>query len=94
MIAAGKVKGLESTNKNFLIPSNERNEFIDYFHNYPDSGWSLVRVPASTAMEAKEFFLAEGVPEENIFILGLSLSGVPEDEQTNIDKFKKSFTML
>jgi hypothetical protein len=91
MLKAGKLIGLDSDNKSFLVSSEERDNFISHFNNYEGAGWSLIRVPASTAMDAKEFFLAQGIPDENIFILGQSLTGVPEDEQSNIDRFKKEF---
>lgn len=91
MLKANKVYDLDSDSRSFLVNSEQRNRFINHFKESEGPGWSLVRVPAGTAMDAKEFFLNEGISSDNIFILGQTLSGVPEDEQTNIDKFKKEF---
>ncbi|WP_019531276.1 DEAD/DEAH box helicase family protein [Dasania marina] len=91
MINAGKVIDLDHEYRSFLVQSEQRQQFIDHFNNTEGPGWSLVRVPAGTAMDAKEYFLSQGLSEDNLFILGQSLTGVPEDEQTNIDKFKKEF---
>ncbi|MGL5339604.1 MAG: hypothetical protein ACRDAR_13120 [Aeromonas veronii] len=43
------------------------------------------------AMDAKQYFISQGVPEQNLFILGQSLSGVPEDQLTTIEQFKREF---
>ena len=91
MLKNSKVVGLTSDTKNFNIQSLERDSFIDQFNQHEGMGWSLVRVPAGTAMDAKELFIAEGIEEHNIFILGNSLTGVPEDEHTTIERFKKDF---
>lgn len=91
MLKAGKVKSLPHKSRSFLVESSERQEFIQHFNNAEGPGWSLVRVPAGTAMAAKDFFRNEGVSEDNIFIIGRSLQGVPEDEQTTIERFKKEY---
>lgn len=54
-------------------------------------GWSLVRVPAGAAMEAKELLIAKGIDSSSIYILGNSLSGVPDDQHCSIERFKKEF---
>jgi len=92
MLKAGKVKPLSKEARNFMVASPEREAFIEHYNLADGPGWSLVRVPAGTAMDAKEFFLERGIPENNICIIGQTLSGVPEDEQTTIDRFKKEFT--
>ncbi|MEY8199186.1 MAG: DEAD/DEAH box helicase family protein [Colwellia sp.] len=91
MLKAGKVKALFTENRSFLEKSAQRDEFISHFHCNDGPGWSLVRVPAGTAMDAKEFFREQGIGEDNIFIIGRSLQGISEDEQTTIERFKKEY---
>lgn len=91
MLRNGKVIGLEDNSKNFLYPSQERDSFIEQFLAHQKMGWSLVRVPAGLAMEAKQFLISKGIDEHSIYILGNSLSGVPEDEHCSIERFKKEF---
>lgn len=91
MLRNGKVIGLEDNSKNFLYPSQERDSFIEQFQAHQEMGWSLVRVPAGLAMEAKQFLISKGIDEHSIYILGNSLSGVPEDEHCSIERFKKEF---
>ena len=91
MLRNGKVIGLEDNSKNFLYPSQERDSFIEQFLAHQEMGWSLVRVPAGLAMEAKQFLISKGIDEHSIYILGNSLSGVPEDEHCSIERFKKEF---
>lgn len=92
MLKAGDVKSLPHESRSFLIESPERHRFISHFNDSNGPGWSLVRVPAGTAMDAKDFFRESGIEEENIFIIGRSLNGVPEDEQTTIERFKKEYS--
>lgn len=91
MLRNGKVIGLEDNSKNFLYPSQERDSFIEQFLAHQEVGWSLVRVPAGLAMEAKQFLISKGIDEHSIYILGNSLSGVPEGEHCSIERFKKEF---
>ncbi|EGR4188106.1 glutathione synthase [Vibrio cholerae] len=91
MLKSGKVKGLEQNTKNFLVDSPERNEFIQQFKSHEGMGWSLVRVPAGFAMDAKKFLISQGIDESSVYILGNSLSGVPEDEHCSIERFKREF---
>lgn len=91
MLRNGKVIGLEDNSKNFLYPSQERDSFIEQFLAHQEMGWSLVRVPAGLAMEAKQFLISKGIDEHSIYILGNSLSGVPEDEHCSIERVKKEF---
>ncbi|MBO2628131.1 glutathione synthase [Shewanella algae] len=91
MLKANRVISLSSEARNFLFPSAEREQFIQQYLGHQGAGWSLVRVPAGTAMDAKQYFISEGVPEHNIFILGQSLTGVPEDQLTTIEQFKQEF---
>lgn len=92
MLKAGHVKSLPHESRSFLIDSPERQRFITHFNENEGPGWSLVRVPAGTAMDAKEFFLSSGISEDNICIIGRSLTGIPEDEQTTIERFKKEYS--
>ena len=91
MLKNNRLHNLNDEERNFLVDSSHRKNFMQQFHAHQGMGWSLVRVPAGTAMDAKQFFISEGVDEENIYILGNSLSGVPEDELSTIDRFKKAF---
>lgn len=91
MLKNNKIIGLTSDTKNFNTQTVERDNYIEQFKQHQGMGWSLVRVPAGTAMDAKELFISEGIEAHNIFILGNSLSGVPEDEHASIDRFKKEF---
>jgi len=65
---------------------------VTNFHANEGPGWSLVRVPAGTAIDAKDFFRSEKISEDNIFIIGRSLQGISEDEQTTIERFKKEYS--
>ncbi|NAW85502.1 DEAD/DEAH box helicase family protein [Photobacterium halotolerans] len=91
MLKNGKVKGLKDDSRNFLYPSTQRNDFIQQFQNHQGMGWSLVRVPAGLAMEAKQFLISQGIDEISVYILGNNLAGVPEDEHCSIERFKKEF---
>ena len=91
MLESEKVKGLDSTNKNFLIPSPERDAFLQQFMQHEGMCWSLVRAPAGAAMEVKELLIAKGVDSSSVYILGNSLSGVPDDQHCSIERFKKEF---
>lgn len=91
MLKNGMVKGLETESRNFMMPTPERDAFVEQFLSHEGMGWSLVRVPPGAAMEAKQFLVEKGIPAESIYILGNKLSGVPEDEHCSIDRFKKEF---
>jgi len=91
MLNNGRLINLDDDSRNFLIDSAQRLSFINQFKQHKGMGWSLVRVPAGNAMDAKQFFISQSIEEHNIFILGNSLSGVPEDELSTIDRFKKDF---
>jgi hypothetical protein len=91
MLKNNKIIGLTHDTKNFHTQTVERDNYIGQFKQHQGMGWSLVLVPAGTAMDAKELFISEGIEAHNIFILGNSLSGVPEDEHTSIERFKKEF---
>jgi len=91
MLSNGRLKHLDDDSRNFMADSDLRLSFMNQFKKHEGMGWSLVRVPAGSAMDAKQFFISQGIDEHNIFIIGRSLSGVPEDELSTIDQFKKEF---
>jgi hypothetical protein len=91
MLAANQVVNLEHRTRNIQIQSEAQIEFIERFNSFQGEGWGLVRVPAGTAMEAKRYLSEHCVPEENVFILGIKLNGVPEDEHTSIADFKDEY---
>lgn len=91
MLNAGLVQPLVDDERNFSTPSPARDKFMAKFSERDGDGWSLVRVPAGTVMDAKSFFISQGVPEDNIFIIGKSLQGIPKDDQTEIERFKREY---
>ena len=91
MLANNKVISLGSDSRNFLFESSAREKLLSLLHDHDGAGWVLVRVPPGSAMDAKSGFIESGFAEENIFILGKDLSGVPEDQLTTIEQFKKEF---
>tara|TARA_R110000868_G_scaffold315278_4_gene576178 strand:+ start:422 stop:2419 length:1998 start_codon:yes stop_codon:yes gene_type:complete len=91
MLEKNKVTGLTADSKNFLDSSSQRDHIMELIKNYEGAGWVLVRVPPGVAMDAKNEFIQSGIDANNIFIIGSSLSGVPEDELTNITRFKREF---
>ncbi|MGY8896457.1 MAG: glutathione synthase [Paraglaciecola sp.] len=91
MLKNNKVTGLTTDSRNFLSPSLQRDHLLKLVQDYKGAGWVLVRVPPGVAMEAKNDFIQSGIDPNNIFIIGSSLNGVPEEELTNIDRFKREF---
>lgn len=91
MLAKNLVKPLFDEERNFSTASSARDQFMAKYHSHEGDGWALVRVPAGTVNDAKGFFLSQGVPEENIFIIGKSLQGIPKDDQTEIERFKREY---
>lgn len=91
MLSQGQVINLDDKSRNIQFKSVAQDAFIEHFNNFNESGWALVRVPAGTAMEAKRYLAQSCVNEENIFILGKKLVGVPEEEHISIDEFKDRY---
>ena len=91
MLSANQVINLDYDVRNILIGSKQRVHFIKHFNAYQGEGWSLIRVPSGTAMDAKRYLASCCVPEDRIFILGKKLNGVPDDEHTSIEDFKEEF---
>lgn len=91
MLKAGLVQPLVDDERNFSVASPARDKFMATFNAHEGDGWSLVRVPAGTVNDAKSFFTSQGVAEENIFIIGKALKGIPKDDQTEIERFKREY---
>jgi hypothetical protein len=91
MLKVGQVTNLGNRNRNIQVKSEQQAQFIEHFNTFEGEGWALVRVPAGTAMEAKRFLATHCIAKENIFILGIKLTGVPEEEHTSIDDFKDEY---
>ncbi|QKX16922.1 DEAD/DEAH box helicase family protein [Microbulbifer sp. YPW1] len=88
MLNQGQVISLNGRNRNLLNKSPARDKFLSHVRDSKSEGWALIRVPSGAAMDAKKMLIKEGFEEENIFILGSSLSGVPANELIDIDQFK------
>lgn len=91
MLSRGMVKPLVDEERNLANQSDAREVFMQQFNAHEGDGWSLVRVPAGTVMNAKDYFISQGVAEDNIFIIGKSLQGIPKDDQTEIERFKREY---
>lgn len=91
MLKKHKVSNLDKDARNFLAPSTQRDQVVSMINNHEGAGWVLVRVVPGTAMDAKTYFMNAGISGNNIFILGNSLMGVPEDQLTTIPQFKREF---
>lgn len=88
MMANGQVIGLGGREKNIMNKSQAREKFFDKVKSHGSSGWALMRVPSGSAMNAKELLIKNGFDSSDIYIIGRSLSGVPEHELIDIDDFK------
>lgn len=91
MLKANLVHPLTDEDRNFSTASSARDRFMAKYHAHEGPGWSLVRVPPGTVSDAKSFFLSQGIAAENIFIIGKSLQDVPQDDQTEIERFKREY---
>ncbi|MDY7579298.1 DEAD/DEAH box helicase family protein [Herbaspirillum sp. RTI4] len=91
MHSAHQVVKLDRSQRNFCDDSLMRRNFIEQFQNHTGAGWALIRVPGSSAQEAKKILLQKGIKEDQIFILGQSLSDTDEADLTNLEDFKKEF---
>ena len=91
MLRCNKVTGLDSDSRNILDDSPAKEKLLNLLEQHEGAGWVLVRVPPGAAMEAKNGFIQAGFADQNVHILGKDLSGVPEDQLTTIERFKKEF---
>jgi hypothetical protein len=91
MLNSGQVTALGGRSRNFLNASRERDQFFQHIRNSEQPGWALIRVPSGSAMDAKNFIIDQGFEADNIFIIGKSLTGVPQDQQIDVDQFKLEY---
>jgi len=82
---------LDKSQRNFCDDSLMRRDFISQFQQHQGSGWGLIRVPGNSAQKAKKILLRNGLNEDQIFIIGQSLSDTDNDELVTLDDFKKEF---
>ena len=91
MLSSEQVKSISGRTKNILNRSPQRDMFLNALLSHSSAGWALVRVPSGSAMYAKEMLIKHGIDKNNIFILGKTLSGVPKDQLSDIEKFKENY---
>lgn len=82
---------LSEDQRDFCEESLMRRRFIRQYLEHEGAGWSLIRVPSSQASLAKQILLANGIPEEQIMIIGQRLMGVEDSELVSIDDFKREY---
>mgnify|MGYP003640731579 CR=1 FL=1 len=82
---------LAEDQRNFCDDSLMRRRFIRQFQEHDSAGWSLIRVPSSQAQLAKDILLNNGIPEEQIIIIGQKLVGVDDAQLSSIDDFKREY---
>lgn len=86
-----QVVKLDKTQRDFCDDSLMRRDFITHFNNHRGPGWSLIRVPGNSAQKAKKVLLEQGINEDQIFIIGQSLTDTESDQLISLDDFKKEF---
>lgn len=91
MHSAHQIVKLDRSQRNFCDDSLMRRNFIEKFEKHKGAGWALIRVPGSSAQEAKGILLQKGINEDQIFIIGQSLTDTDESELLSLDDFKKEF---
>lgn len=91
MLADDQVQSINGRTRNILNRSEEREAFLNAIHEYEDAGWALIRVGSGAAMSAKTMLIRHGIEEANIYILGKSLTGVPIEDHTEIERFKAHY---
>jgi hypothetical protein len=91
MMEDGQVISLNGRSRNIMNKSVAREKFLDHVKSSEKPGWALIRVPSGTPMDAKKMLIKEGFEEENIFILGTSLTGVATNEMISVDQFKTEY---
>lgn len=82
---------LSEDQRDFCEESLMRRRFIRQYLEHEGAGWSLIRVPSSQASLAKQILLANGIPEEQIMIIGQRLMGVEDSELVSVDDFKREY---
>jgi hypothetical protein len=82
---------LDREQRDFCEDSLLRRRCIRQFKQHEGPGWSLIRVPNNSASKAKEILMQNGIDEDQIFIIGQSLTDVPEEELCSINDFKHEY---
>lgn len=91
MHRSNQIIKLAEDDRNFCSDSLLRNRFIRQYKEHQGTGWSLIRVLSSQAYDAKQILLQNGIPKEQIHIIGQKLIGVDEQELCSLDDFKREF---
>lgn len=91
MFSDGQIKSINGRTRNILNRSKQRDQFLEAIKNYQGTGWALIRVGSGSAMNAKSMLIRQGIDEANIYILGKSLTGVPIEDHTEIERFKSHY---
>ena len=91
MHSANQIVKLGREQRDFCEDSLLRRRCIRQFQQHEGTGWSLIRVPNNSASKAKEILMQNGIDEDQIFIIGQSLTDVPEEELYSIDDFKREY---
>jgi hypothetical protein len=91
MIVDGQVISLNGRSRNIMNKSKARDQFLAHVKDSEQPGWALIRVPNGAPMDAKNMLIKEGFEEENVFILGSSLTGVPPNELIDVEQFKADY---
>lgn len=91
MLQKNQVIGLGGKEKNIMNRSEVREQFFNKIKDHSSAGWALMRVPSGAAMNAKELLIKNGFDASDIFIIGRSLSGVPEHELIGVENFKNEY---
>ena len=86
-----QVVKLDKTQRDFCDDSLMRRDFITHVNNHQGPGWGLIRVPGNSAQKAKRALLQQGFNEDQIFIIGQSLTDTDSDQLISLDDFKKEF---
>jgi len=91
MMGQHQVVSLNGRSRNVMNKSDARDRFVSHVKDSESPGWALMRVPAGAPMDAKRMLIKQGFEEENIFILGTKLSGVPSGELIDVDQFRSDY---
>ena len=91
MHRAHQVVKLDTSQRDFCDDSFMRRDFLSHIHNHQGAGWCLIRVPGNSAQKAKKVLLQQGISEDNIFIIGQSLTDTDSDQLITLEDFKKEF---
>ncbi|MFA0082802.1 glutathione synthase [Vibrio breoganii] len=82
---------LDEDFRDFCDESLLRSRFLRQINEHQGTGWSLIRVPASQAKQAKKALLDQGFESEQIHIIGQKLVGIEDYELSSIEDFKRDY---